>query len=147
MMLFTRHVESGSFPLYRLVVLGILISALLQAFLWSVPVSVAAAIPGALIYAYWAFQAGGAAILLTGLYTERAMRSLHLERTGAITLAASGFLFFVAVWIGTGALPLSSGTWVIFMLSIYLVYRVLKEIPKEIRAVELAAQKIFGEEE
>lgn len=145
MTIFTRRVESGSFPLYRLVVLGILISAILQALLFSVPASVAAVVPGVLVYFYWLTQAGGAALLLLGLYTEKARKSLHLERVGAITLATSGFMYFAAVCINLGMIPLSTGTWVIFAFSLYLVYRVWKEIPRELHAVEVAARKIFGE--
>lgn len=139
-----RRVESGSFPLYRLIVLGVLISGILQAVYWEVPPSVASTSPQTFDFVYAGLQSAGAVVLLAGLYTRRAMRSLQLERIGGTALATAGFMYSAAVIGSNGGPPLTAATWAIFMLSVYLVYRIVREIPREIRAIEVEAHRIVN---
>lgn len=142
MNVFTRRVQSGNFPLYRLVILGILVSGVLQACYWEVPPSVSNTAPSMVDLVFAVMQSAGAAILLAGLYTKRAMLSLNLERVGGIAVATAGFMYTCAVVLNNGGLPLTAATWSIFMLSIYLAFRVSVEIPREVRAIEREALRI-----
>ncbi|MGO3325303.1 hypothetical protein [Gordonia sp. (in: high G+C Gram-positive bacteria)] len=137
-----RRVASGNFPLYRLIVLGVLVSGILQTIYWKVPASVANSAPQAFDVVYAAMQPAGAAVLLAGLYTRRALMSLQLERIGGTALATAGFMYTASVTINNGTVPLTAATWAIFMLSVYLVYRVTREIPREIRGLEVEARRI-----
>lgn len=143
--MFTRRVQSGSFPLYRLIVLGVLISGILQIGYWEPPESVVNTSAASFDYIYLALQFAGSAILLVGLFVRRALLSLNLERVGGTALATAGFMYGAAVTINNGGPPLSAATWAIIMLSVYLVFRVLWEIPREIRLVERKAKRIIKE--
>lgn len=145
MTVFTRRVQSGSFPLYRLIVLGVLVSGILQIGYWEAPESVVNTTAASFDYVYLTLQFAGAAFLLTGLFVRRAMLSLNLERIGGTALATAGFMYTAAVGLNNGGPPLSAATWAITMLSVYLVYRVFREIPREIHLVERKAKQIIKE--
>lgn len=137
-----RRVASGNFPLYRLSVAGVLISSILQIAYWQVPASVSEASPQTLDYAYSALQTIGSTLLLVGLYQRRAILSLNLERVGGATLATAGGIYTAAVVGVYDAPPLAAPSWLFIMLAVYLIYRVVWEIPREIEALEVEAHRI-----
>lgn len=145
MTVFTRRVASGNFPLYRLIVLGILISGILQVGYWEAPASVANTSPRVFDLIYLAMQGVGALVLLTSLYVRRAMLSLNLERIGGAALSTAGFMYLTAVILNNDGPPLTAATWSILMLSVYLLFRVFYEIPREIRQIERKARRIVKE--
>ena len=141
-----RRVASGSFPLYRFLVLGVLISGLLQVAYWEVPASVSNTSPHAFDYVYAVMQPVGAVVILLGLYTRRAMLSLQLERIGGTALATAGGMYAAAVTINNGGPPLTAATWTVFAMTVYLVYRIAIEIPQEINALECEARRRLNED-
>lgn len=138
-----RRVASGSFPLYRFLVLGVLVSGILQAVYWEVPASVSNSSPEMLDLIYATMQPAGALVLLIGLYTRRAMLSLQLERIGGTALATAGLMYAASVTINNGGPPLTAATWTVFAMTVYLVYRITIEIPQEITALEREARRII----
>ena len=147
MRIYTRRVVSGSFPLYRLMVAGVLVSAMLQIIYQKVPESVEATSPRVFDYVYLVAQAGGAVVLLGSMYTRRPLLSLNLERFGAATLAMSCALYVAAAVLNNSGPPLSSGVWLVVALLIYLVWRAFRDIPRDLRVMEQTAQAIIDSEE
>lgn len=137
-----RRVASGNFPLYRLIIFGVLISGILQAAYWEVPASVSNSSPALFDLIYAVMQPVGAAVLLAGLYTRRAILSLQLERIGGTALATAGAMYAASVTVNNGGPPLTAATWSVFALTVYLVNRISREIPREIRALEDEARRI-----
>ncbi|MFT4128094.1 MAG: hypothetical protein QM662_17925 [Gordonia sp. (in: high G+C Gram-positive bacteria)] len=125
-------------------VLGVVISGIIQIATQRVPPAVANTSPVLFDYLYVSMQAGGALLIMVSVYIQRALLSLNVERVGGIALATAGYMYFAAVCINGPGLPISSGAWSVGMMSVYLTVRVLRQIPREIGDVVRAAERVAG---
>lgn len=143
-----RQVASGPYPLYRLLIIAVIVACILQFWL-GVPASVALAagttVP--LDTLFLCFQAAGSIIVLCSFYVRQAMLSLQLERFGCIALCTSGFIYFAAALIVlSGPVPVSSAIWCSLFFAFYLTRRAFYEIPYNISEVRKAAKQLLGKE-
>lgn len=124
---FRRRIESGSYPLYRMCTVALLVSALCQIVLWKVPDSVSDNSPGYFNVVFMVLQIVGAATVLVSVETpwpRRLVDSLQLERVGAILLATVCLVYFASVCINNRGVPVSSGVWLTGAFGVYCLYRV-----------------------
>lgn len=138
-----RRVLSGSYPLYRLIVVGIFLSAVLQLVTGRLPRTVAHMTHGLTVTyeCFLIFQILGAVMIVASFALNRALLSLQVERIGAIALTASCAIYVASAWI-FGGVATSPSTWTMTALMVYLVWRITLEIPKEVRGVVQAAQSV-----
>lgn len=134
-----RRVTSGSFPLYRLLMTALLISAVLGLTVGSAPDSVteAAGLTGDILYL--SAQLAGSGLVILALHIRKAWMSLQLERLGTIAVATNSAIYAVAV-INTYGLPTAAATWGAGALGLYCTYRALREIPRELRELRAVAR-------
>lgn len=115
----TRVVQSGSPPLYRLLALATVASAVAQSFAQAAPESVAALTPGWFDWAFTSLTGVGGALVLVGLYMTDENRfhatkladSLNIERFGLSLMMTVIAVNIVAVWFFYGRPPASTGSW------------------------------------
>lgn len=124
----TRLVMSGSPPLYRLIVLGCLISAALQS-IYGVPASLGnRGTPAWFDIAVVAVQGLAALAVLVALYVTdespthpvRLWASLNMEAAGLTLLQTVLGLSFVAVIINNGGPFTATVTWIAFMFWVWV---------------------------
>lgn len=141
---YNRHVQSGSWPLYRLIMVALLISSTLSLTISSTPDSVSALAGTAADGLYLSAALAGSALVLVGLYIQKAWLSLQLERLGAILVATNAAVYAVAV-IYTYGMPTAAATWGSIALGIYCTYRALVEIPRDLAEIRELAREQYGE--
>ena len=136
----SRRVRSGSYPLYRMVMLSILVGAVLSLLRRSSPDSVlaVAGVTGSVVYLVGSLLGSG--LILLGLYLRTAWHSLQVERLGAILLATNSGVFLVAV-VSAYGIPTATSTWSALAVGLYCVYRAAREIPRELRELRSIAYK------
>lgn len=136
----SRRVRSGSYPLYRMIMLSILIGAVLSLLRRSSPDSVlaVAGVTGSVVYLVGSLLGSG--LILLGLYLRTAWHSLQVERLGAILLSTNGGVYLVAV-VSAYGIPTATATWGALAVGIYCIYRAALEIPRELRELRSIAHK------
>lgn len=115
----TRIVQSGSPPLYRILALTVVFSAISQMFAQEAPESVNALTSDWFDWAFIGFTALGGVLVLVGLYltdenrfhATRLADSLNTERFGLSLLMTVIAVNIVAVWIFYGRPPTGMGSW------------------------------------
>lgn len=115
----TRVVESGSPPLYRLLVVGVVISGIAQAFAQEAPESITAQTPPWFDYAFIGFTLMSGILILVGLYlvdenryhARKLADSLSIERLGLAFLMTVIAVNVVAVVFYYGRPPTSMASW------------------------------------
>lgn len=115
----TRTVKSGSPPLYRLLVIGVIISGIAQAFAQEAPESITAQTPPWFDYAFMGLTLMSGLLILVGLYlvdenkyhAQRLADSLSIERLGLAFLMTVIAVNIVAVVIYYGRPPTGMGSW------------------------------------
>ncbi|AKG94818.1 hypothetical protein SEA_COROFIN_19 [Mycobacterium phage Corofin] len=128
----TRYVYSGSPPLYRLMMIGTVLSAVAQAFDRDATLSVASYLP---TWADWLFigaQFVAGLMVWVSLYLvdenrEHATRlndSLYLELLGLIVMQTVIAVNVVAVAFYYGRQPTGQGSWLQIMLSVWIWTRI-----------------------
>lgn len=117
-LLHTRVVQSGSPPLYRLLVIGVIISAVFQGFAQEAPESITAQTPGWFDWAFIGFTGVSGVLILAGLYlidenrfhARRLADSLMMERLGLAFLMTVIAVNIVAVVFYYGRPPTGMGS-------------------------------------
>lgn len=137
-----RVIESGSFPLYRFILVATFVSSLIQLITWEVPASVATQTPNFLDIGYSILQGAGSLTILISAYTTGAILSLRIEFFGSTMLATACGMYAVAVFSASEDIPLSGGTWETVGLLLYILFRMVIEIPREKTEVSLAAMSV-----
>lgn len=115
----TRWVPSGSPPLYRLLVVSTILSAIAQSFAKEAVESVAALTPTWFDWAFIGLTALGGVLVLVGLYltdenkyhATRLADSLNIERFGLSLMMTVIAVNIVAVWFFYGRPPTGTGSW------------------------------------
>lgn len=140
-----RKVTSGPYPLYRLLVIAVLVACACQLWL-GVPASMAMAAGSVnLDLLFLWFQVTGGLLVFSSFYIDRAVLSLQIERAGCITLATASAMYFAAISIFTiTALPVSAPVWMGLFFAFYLLRRVFYEIPHQLEEVREAAKQVLG---
>ena len=135
----TRYVQSGSPPLYRLLVFGMFVSSVIQMFKGTGPVSVATVGAEWFDIAFMIGQAVSTVAILAGLYMidenryvpEKLNDSLNLEFIGLLILQALLIVNVTAVWFYSGV-PNSPSIWCEIMFSAW-AYTRLWDLRKTIK--------------
>lgn len=119
-----RRVDSGTWPLYIIILVCSLTGSMVQLVTGAVPPSVANTTPAWYDKWFMVAQPVGAAIVLFALLRVRALvPSLQLERIGCIINATVGLIYFAAVTINNGGPPTALATWMLFGFAYYSAYR------------------------
>lgn len=139
----TRIVPSGSPPLYRLNLLGLLISGIISAAIGEAPTSVEET---ASQWYSWSFIIGqliATTMVLIGLYSEdgssehaaKLRRSLATEFTGLVFLQTVIIINVVAVMFMNTAPPAAPSSWLMIMFGSWIgrtrmpeIWRAIKEL-------------------
>ncbi len=141
-----RAIESGSFPLYRFILVATFVSGLIQLITWiitwKVPASVATQTPNFLDIGYSILQVAGSLTILISAYTTGAILSLRIEFFGSTMLATACGMYAVAVFSASEDIPFSDGAWETVGLLLYILFRMFIEIPREKTEVSLAAMSV-----
>lgn len=133
-----RRVDSGSYPLYRMLMAALVISAALGLIMQDVPDSVSQVTNFSGHVVYLAAQLGGSGMILVALHLKRAWLSLQLERLGSVGVATNAGIYSVAVASEYG-LPVAAATWGSMALGLYCLYRGIYEVPKELAELRAIA--------
>lgn len=121
----SRRVDSGTWPLYVMQLVALLISAAIQVVQWKVPPSVGHASPGWYDTFFLVSQPLGAFIVLVALFLIRPIvPSLQLERIGCIINFFVGTIYVAAVIVTNSGPPAAGATWLIAGFALYSLYRV-----------------------
>lgn len=136
----SRRVDSGSYPLYRMIMLSSLISACMQIITGRVPGSVDEA--GGLItdVAYLAAQIIGCSLIIASFWIGRAWLSLQVERIGCLCAATNVGIYVVTV-VSSSGMPVAAATWGAIAVGVYCAYRGLWEIRQEIKELHAVARE------
>lgn len=140
-----RIVSSGSPPLYCQLLLGAIISGILQ-LLGSAPESVSRTGNGstAVDYMFCSLQLSGAVIALFALHiedgssrhAERLYWSLAFEAFGLVLMITTAAVYAVAVTIANGRPPTSMATWFVIMFGIWALRTRLPQIIRALRELK-----------
>lgn len=137
----TRVVTSGSYPLYRLMVMGAVISGILQVVFRKTPESLKSlGLHPAYDWFFLLMQLGGALTILVALYMENeeepepdhAHLSLSLEQTGLFFLGTAMVVFQFGVIVNNGGPPLAAVTWFGIAFIAYIIKR-MREVRRAIK--------------
>lgn len=139
----TRVVVSGSYPLYRLMALGAVMSGVVQLWRSKVPPSVGIlyqGLPDEWDYVFIFMQLLGGVLILIALYMEsdespssdKAHISLTVERTGLYFLGATIVVYTMGVLVQNSGLPNTMVSWFGVAFLLYLIRRA-SEIRKALR--------------
>lgn len=141
----TRVVESGSYPLYRLIALSATISAIMQMVTQTWPQSFVDA--AATTWSGWVFstaQLFGGLFVWIALYMHedsepslsRVQLSLSLERMGCALMISVIGTYTYGVVDQNGGIPKAWATWALMFFGLYLVYRFneIRKALKELRS-------------
>lgn len=118
-LLHTRVVQSGSPPLYRMMIIGVIASGISQAFAAEAPESITAQTPPWFDYAFIGFTLLSGILVLAGLYlidenryhASKLADSLSIERLGLSFLMTVIAVNIVAVMFYYGRPPTGMGSW------------------------------------
>lgn len=152
----SRVVESGSFPLYRLMMVGSVISGIILLTIGKIPASIQDASPNdSWKYLTLFFQALGGILALCGLYYDitrikviseglnkieissiRLHRSLILERTGVIMTIIVILSYLWGVIWQNHSVPAAQATWFGIIFAWYLIRTRLPEISRAIKELK-----------
>ncbi|WAB09193.1 membrane protein [Gordonia phage LittleMunchkin] len=136
-----RIVQSGSPPLYWQLLLGAIISGVLQLVLGA-PDSVARTGESTAVdYMFMGFQLAGGLIALAALYiadgsqrhAERLYWSLSFEAFGLVILTTSIVVYTVAVVYNNGGPPTANATWALIMFAIWSMRTRMPQIVHALR--------------
>ncbi|AER47666.1 hypothetical protein [Mycolicibacterium goodii] len=139
----TRIVQSGSPPLYRMLLVGNVISAILMIVDGQIPESVANNAPGWFDAAFIGGQLFAGILALTALYMEdgstrhatRLHRSLSLEWAGLMFMQTINGVYFVAVTFNNSGPPTSGATWYVIMFWLWVWVR-MRDIRRALKELE-----------
>lgn len=120
----SRRVDSGSWPLYAILLVSTMLASAAQLLRWEAPPSVAEQSPSWFDTWFIVVQPLGAAIVLLALFAVRDLvASLHLERIGCLLLVTVGLAYVLAVVLNRAGLPTGYGTWLSLGFSVYCAHR------------------------
>lgn len=112
-------------PLYRIILWGVVAAVASSAITGEVPPSIAQATPA--WYDLWftvAMGIGAAANLAALHLVGNLVSSLQLERVGCIILATVSIIYLAAVISNRGGPPQGMGTWMTGAFGVYCLYRI-----------------------
>lgn len=120
-----RRVDSGTWPLYVILLVSTLAASVVQLIRWESSPSVAEQSPGWFDTWFIVVQPVGAIVVLVALFAVRNLvASLQLERIGCLALITVGLAYVFAVILNRTGLPTGYGTWLSLGFSTYCAYRV-----------------------
>lgn len=137
----TRIVPSGSPPLYRLNMVGLLVSGIIQAILGDAPQSVSDNTPEYFDWFFIGLQLIGTVAIIGALYgvennTDHAAklrRSLVAEFVGLVFLVTVIIVNVVAVMFYNQGPPSAPSTWLLIMFGGWILYTRLPEVKRIIK--------------
>lgn len=127
----TRLVPAGNPPLYRLILMALCISSVLQLIYGEPPVSVRSVAAAWYDYAFVLAQAFGSALCIIGLYmidgnrlhATRLYQSLGVEFTGLLIVQTCIIANTTAVWFYYDRPPTAPASWIALGFSLWAWFR------------------------
>lgn len=135
-----HRIRSGKYPLYRLIVFGVLVGSVVQALFGPSP-AIVSQFDVTLTDIYISGQFVGSVFILVSIqFMKDTPTAARVERFGLVWLALAIAVYVASVCLNNEGLPESTATYVLASIGIYFVYRIretnnnLKEYKK--RAID-----------